>query len=194
MFNPHAPLDLFCFVFSCSLFFALSPVYLNAWNRLFGYDSVNNVKLFAKKRLKMCPVTQYFISSWFTKRFRRISLHTFTGLLPHTQKRFHNTVEALAQLVLFMVALIKLLIKFLISTKKKNSHMRLTPVTNTYPVYHCFSLSGFICEQTCLFIDRSTVPSICHLPLSNNIIHKTKNEMKTEYKPNRYQYTSEFEQ
>ena len=138
MFNPHAPLDLFCFVFSCSLFFALSPVYLNAWNGLFGYDSVNNVKLFAKKRLKMCPMTQYFISSWFTKRFRRISLHTFTGLLPHTQKRFHNTVEALAQLVLFMAALIKLLIKFLISTNKKNSHMRLTPVTNTYPSLFTF--------------------------------------------------------
>ena len=58
MFNPHAPLGLFCFVFSySSVSFASSPVYLNPWNALFGYDSVNNVKLFAKKRLKMCLMT-----------------------------------------------------------------------------------------------------------------------------------------
>ena len=138
MFKPHAPLDLFCFVFSCSLFFASSPVYLNAWNGLFGYCTVNNVKLFAKKRLKMCPMTQSFISSQFTKRFRRISLDTFTGLLPQKKKRFHNTFEALAQLFLFTAALIKLSIKFLISANKKNSHMRLTPVTNTYPSLFTF--------------------------------------------------------
>ena len=88
MFNPHAPLDLFCFVFSCSpVFFASSPVYLNAWNGLFGYDSVNNVKLFAKKRFKMCPMTYCFISSGFTKRFRRISLDRFTGLLPQKKEK-----------------------------------------------------------------------------------------------------------
>ena len=128
MFNPHAPVGLFCFVSSClPVFFASSPVYLNPWNGLFGYNSVNNVKLFAKKRLKMSPMTQCFISSGFTKRFRRISLDTFTGLLPQKKKKFHNTVEALAQLFLFTAALIKL-IKFLISANKKNSHMRLTPV------------------------------------------------------------------
>ena len=87
MFNPHAPLDLFCFVFSCSLSFASSPVYLNAWNGLFVYDSVNYVKLFAKKRLEMCPMTWYFILSEFTKRFRRISPDTFTGLLQQQQKK-----------------------------------------------------------------------------------------------------------
>lgn len=117
---------------------------------------------------------------WITKRVRRISSDTFTGLLPQ-KKRFHKTVEALAKLFLFMAALIKLM-KFLISPYRNHSHMRLTPVTNTYPVYHCFSLSGFICEQTCLFIDRSTVPSICHLPLSNNSQNQKRNENRIQTK------------
>ena len=46
VFNPHASL-CFCFVlfyfnfFSRSLFFAPSSDYLNGWNGLFGYDSVD---------------------------------------------------------------------------------------------------------------------------------------------------------
>ena len=97
------------------------------------------------------------------------------------KKRFHNTVEALAQLFLFTAALIKLM-KFLISSYKKHFHMQLTLVTNTYPVYLCFSLSGFICEQNCLFIDRSTVPSICHLKLSNNSKNQKRNESRIQIK------------
>ena len=54
------------------------------------------------------------------------------------KKRFHNTFEAFAQLFLFTAALMKLPIKFLISANKKNSHMRLTPVTNTYPSLFTF--------------------------------------------------------
>ena len=99
----------------------------------------------------------------------------------HKKKRFHKTVEALAKLFLFMAALIKLM-KFLISPYRNHFHMWLTPVTNTYPVYHCFSLSGFTCEQTCLFIDRSTVPSICHLPLSINSKNQKRNENRIQTK------------
>ena len=96
--------------------------------------------------------------------------------LASTNKRFHKTVEALAQLFLIK------LMKFLISAYKKHSHLRLTPVTNTYPVYLCFSLAGFICEQKCLFRDRSTVPSICRLPLSNNLKNQKRNENRIQIK------------
>ena len=105
----------------------------------------------------------------------------YVYILASTKKRFYKTVEALAQLFLFTAALIKLM-KFLIFANKKQSHARLTPVTNTYPVYLCFSLSGFICEQKCLFIDRSTVPSTCHLPLSNNSTNQKRNENRIQIK------------
>ena len=74
MFNPHAPLDLFCFVFSFSpVFAASSPVYLNAWNGLFGYDSVNNMKLFASlpidAKVKNLPNDLMLYFEWVHKTF-----------------------------------------------------------------------------------------------------------------------------
>lgn len=113
---------------------------------------------------------------------RKSNITRYVYILASTKKkRFHKTVEALAQLFLFTATLIKLM-KFLIFANKKQSHARLTPVTNTYPVYLCFSLSGFICEQKCLFIDRSTVPSTCHLPLSNNSTNQKRNENRIQIK------------
>ena len=132
MFNPHAPLDLFSFVFSCSpVFFPSSPVYLNAWNGLFGYDSVNQCEAVCQEKVRNVPNDLVLYFEWVHKTFPS-NITRYVYRLASTKKRFYKTVEALAQLLLFTAALIKLM-NFLISANKKNSHMRLTPVTNTYP-------------------------------------------------------------
>ena len=63
MFNPHVSpcfIFLFCFVFSRSLFFAPSTDYLDCWNGLFGYDSVDisQRKAVCKEKVRHVPTDE----------------------------------------------------------------------------------------------------------------------------------------
>ena len=88
MFNPHAPLDLFCFLFSYSpVFFVSSPVYLNAWNGLFRYNSVNQCEAVCQEKVKNVPNDLVLYFERVHKTFpSNITRYVYMLVSTHTKK------------------------------------------------------------------------------------------------------------